>query len=74
MPKYVTKSIQRDVFYLDLSVIDGEVILLLVEAGEVDRLHVVDVDQVGNGSSLIQELVEHDLWLGDWATWTTIAS
>ena len=67
MSKYVRKSI-----HLDLSVIDGEVILLLVEAGEVDRLHVVDVDQVGNGSSLIQELVEHDLWLGDRPTWMTI--
>ena len=68
--KYGRKSIQReeDACYHNLSVIDGEVVLLLVEAGEVDRLHVVDVDQVGNGGRLVEELVEHDLWLGNRAT------
>ena len=64
----------EDVRYHDLSVIDGEVVLLLVEAGEVDRLHVVDVDQVGDGGRLVEELVEHYLWLCDWAAWMSVLS
>ena len=71
MLKVWKKSIQRenDACYHNLSVVDGEVVLLLVEAGEVDRLHVVDVDQVGDGGRLVEELVEHYLWFGDRTAW-----
>ena len=52
-----------------LSVIDGEVVLLLVEAGQVNGLDVVDVDHRRDRGRLVQELVEHDLRLSDRAAW-----
>ena len=61
--------IGKCVKYHNLRVVDGEVLVLLVEASEVNCLDVVNVDQVGNGGRLVEELVEDDLWLGDWAAW-----
>ena len=61
--------IGKCVKYHNLSVIDGEVVLLLVEAGQVDGLDVVDVDHRRHRGRLVQELVEHDLRLSDWAAW-----
>ena len=63
---------EQDVCYHNLSVIDGKVLLLLVEAGKVDCFDIVNVDQVWNWGRLIEELVEHDLRLGDRSAWTTI--
>ena len=55
-----------------LSVIDGEVVLLLVEAGQVNGLDVVDVDHRRDRGRLVQELVEHDLRLSDRAAWEEV--
>ena len=64
--------IGKCVKYRNLRVVDGEVLVLLVEASEVNCFHVVNVDHVGNRSRLVQELIEDDLWLGDRPTWMTI--
>ena len=56
----------------NLSVIDGEVVLLLVKAGQVDGLDVVDVDHRRHRGRLVQELVEHDLRLSDRAAWEEV--
>ena len=66
--------IGKCVKYHNLRVIDGEVLVLLVKASEVDSLNVVNVDHVGSRGRLVQELIEDDLWLGDRPTWMTIVS